>query len=303
MTPYYTAAVWFGYDSQITINTNEHKTMWRDIMDKIATMENQSPEADWKQPEGLVKTSVCKLTGLAPNSGCPICNDWFDKENIPKKKCKGHVNKVVVCNESHCLATNTCPETTEYYITYDDQGNMQLVGANFEYDKSLFSTKCPLHPEVEGGLRITTSAGKGGTISDSVDCKAGDDVTIYINPSSGYEIKDVKVDGKSKGPISEYKFKNVNEPHKISVKFKKIGGGDDDEPQDTEAPPPATEQPTTEAPPPATEQPVTEAPATVAPVTEQPVTEQPVTEAPPPVTEQPVTEAPPPETPPEGGGV
>ncbi len=279
MTPYYTASVWFGYDSQVTINTNEHKTMWRDIMDKIATLENHDPEKDWVQPEGLVKASVCKMTGLLPIAGCPTCNDWYDKENLPKKQCKGHINKVVVCNESHMLATNTCPETTEYLVTYDDEGNMSLVGANFEYDKSLFTSKCPLHPEVEGGIKISTSAGKGGTISDSVVCKNGDSVTIHIVPKNGYEIKDVKVDGKSVGPVSEYSFENISQSHSITAKFKKVGGGDADDEPDV---PEETTSPPTEVP--------TEAPVTEAPVTEVP-TEAP-TEAPPPVVP---TEAPPPD--------
>lgn len=287
MTPYYTASVWFGYDSNITINTNDHKFMWRDIMDKISLMENQDTSADWEQPEGLVKATVCKLTGLVPGDNCPTCTDWCDKENVPKKRCKGHIDKVVICNESHFLATNTCPETTEYLVTFNDKGDMELVGANFDYDKSIFTTKCPIHPEIEGGLKIECEAGKGGSISDTVVCKPGDDVTIYIQPNKGYEIKDVKVDGKSVGAVSEYKFKNVTEPHKIVAKFKKTSGGDDDDDNKKEK--------TTEA---TTEEPTTEKKTTEEKKTEKP-TEEPTekpTEEP---TEEPTSEDPPPD---DGGG-
>ncbi len=281
MTPYYTSSVWFGYDSQITINTNEHKAMWRDINDRIAELEGQDPEKDWAQPDGLVKASVCKMTGLLPGTGCPISTDWFDEDHVPKKTCKGHITKVVLCKESHCLATNTCPKTQEYDITYDDQGNMKLIGADFKYDQSVFTTKCPLHPEIEGGLKIETSAGKGGTISDSVVVEPGSSVTIYIVPKSGYQIKDVKVDGKSVGAVSEYKFKKVKEPHSISAKFERVDGGDDDDDEETtEA---TTEEKTTEEktteektekptekPTEATTEATTEAP------TEEPTSEEPV---------------------------
>ena len=294
MTPYYTSSVWFGYDSDITINTEMHKAMWRDINDKIVELEGQDPEADWTQPEGLTKATVCKLTGLLPGTGCPLSTDWFDEKHVPKKSCKGHITKVVVCKESHFLATNTCPKTQEYDVTYDDEGNMKLIGADFKYDKSLFTTKCPLHPEVEGGLKITTSAGKGGTISDTVVVEPGKSVTIYIVPKSGYRIKDVKVDGKSVGAVSEYKFKKVKESHTIDAYFEKVDGGDDDDDPTTDE---KTEEKTEEKTKEKTTEATTEAP-TEAPPTEPPTeapTEPPTEEA---TSENPLPEEPTP--PPEG---
>ena len=273
MTPYYTASVWFGYDSNITINTNEHKTMWRDIMDKIAVMENQSTEADWEIPDGLEKASVCKMTGLLPVDGCPVCTDYYDKENLPKKRCKGHTTTIRVCNESHLKATNTCPDVTEYFVTYDDEGNMEIVDADFDYDKSIFTSTCPLHPESEGGLTITTSAGKGGSISQSIsDIEPGSSVTVYITANSGYSISDVTVDGHSVGPVSQYTFENVIESHSIVASFKSNGGGGGDDDggggekkkkkkkkteEQTEQQTEATTEATTEAPPP-TEEPTEE---------------------------------------------
>ena len=171
---------------------------------------------------------------------------------------------------------------------------MKLIGADFKYDKSLFTTKCPLHPEVEGGLKITTSAGKGGTISDTVVVEPGKSVTIYIVPKSGYRIKDVKVDGKSVGAVSEYKFKKVKESHTIDAYFEKVDGGDDDDDPTTDE---KTEEKTEEKTKEKTTEATTEAP------TEAPPTEPP-TEAPTePPTEEPTSENPPPEEttpPPEG---
>ena len=225
MTPYYTASVWFGYDSNITINTNDHKTMWRDIMDKIALKENQDPEKDWPKPEGLTQATVCKMTGLLPVDGCPTCTDYIDEDHIPEKRCKGHIFKVVICDESHKLATNTCPKTTEYSVTYDEKGNKKLVGASFEYDDSLFSTDCPLHPKVENGVSITSEAGAGGSITSSVFIEAGSNATFYITPNAGYAIQDVLVDDVSVGAVSEYTFQNVTGNHTIKAYFYATGGG------------------------------------------------------------------------------
>ena len=245
MTPYYTASVWFGYDSNITVNTNNHKDMWRDIMDAIAEMEGHSTEKDWDQPDGLEKVTVCKMTGLQPTAGCPTCTDWCDKEHKPKKRCAGHVNTITICNESHMRATNTCPDTTQYSITYDADGNMQIIGAPFEYDDSIFKSTCPIHPEVEGGLTIEAWADTGGVISNVPEFQEGDDVTFYITANPGYVISDVKVDGVSMGPITQYTFTAISGPHTIYAYFTSTGGetpAPDNTEQPTEAP--STEQPT-----------------------------------------------------------
>lgn len=254
MTPYYTASVWFGYDSNVTINTNNHKVMWRDIMDQIAEMEGQDKELDWKEPEGLTKVSLCKYTGLLPGDGCPTSYDYIDEGHIPTKRCKGHIRNVVLCDESHCLATNSCPSTTEYAISYDSDGRKVIVGANFDYDNSNLSTKCPLHPEGEdGGIMITTWADTGGTISPSLGVASGADVTIYISPNEGYGIYDVTVDGVSVGAVYEYTFTNVTEPHTIYAYFYTNSAN-----TTTTAPTEAATEASTEA---ATEAPSEEAPS------------------------------------------
>lgn len=225
MTPYYTASVWFGYDSNVTINTNNHKVMWRDMMDKIAVLEDQSTEKDWEQPEGLVKTSVCTITGLSPVGGCPTSYDWCDEDHVPKKMCTGHMNTILICPESHCKATNACPNPVEYTVSYDSNGNRTLVGADFEYDSTTFTTTCPLHPEVEGGISISSWADTGGSISESqTNIEAGSDVTFYITPNVGYAISDVTVDGVSVGPVSSYTFTNVTSAHTIYAYFYSTGG-------------------------------------------------------------------------------
>ncbi|MFH0756826.1 MAG: T9SS type A sorting domain-containing protein [Bacteroidota bacterium] len=69
---------------------------------------------------------------------------------------------------------------------------------------------------------ITATAGEGGSISPSgaVKVSRGKDQTFKITPDHGFEILDVLVDGNSVGPVSEYKFNNVNAPHTIHATFR-----------------------------------------------------------------------------------
>lgn len=68
---------------------------------------------------------------------------------------------------------------------------------------------------------IEASAEDGGSISPSGDVpvRYGEDQTFTITADFGYEIKEVKVDGKKKGDISTYTFSNVTKDHEISATF------------------------------------------------------------------------------------
>lgn len=72
--------------------------------------------------------------------------------------------------------------------------------------------------------RITVGFNEGGEISPkTVKVMKGTDKKFTIKAYSGYEIVDVKVDGKSIGKVNEYTFKDVKETHSIMATFAKIG--------------------------------------------------------------------------------
>ena len=282
-TPYYTASIWIGFD----VNTNfaagsYHKNMWRKIMDQIVEAKGLDTSKTFEMPSGIIRATVCKDTGLLPVEGCSTITDYFAEGTVPTKRCGGN-KKVVICNDSHKVATNTCKETTTYYYTEDDDGKIEIIDADFEYDQNILKEKCPLHPEEEetedssdsedpnkttednkkDSFKITSGVdGSGGSISPSTTVKSGKSTTFYITPDKGYVISDVYVDGSSVGPVSQYKFSKVKGNHTITVKFKKD----------------KTEEPTTEKP--TTEEPTTETPTTEEPTTETPTTEEPTTEKP-----------------------
>jgi hypothetical protein len=71
---------------------------------------------------------------------------------------------------------------------------------------------------------ITASAGSGGSINPkgSISVNNGSDQTFEIVPGKGYQVKDVKVDNSSVGPIPEYAFSNVTSNHTISAEFSQV---------------------------------------------------------------------------------
>lgn len=68
---------------------------------------------------------------------------------------------------------------------------------------------------------ITATADEHGAIdpAGTITVPKGDNKTFTITPDSGYCINDVLVDGKSVGAVTEYKFENVTEAHKIHATF------------------------------------------------------------------------------------
>ncbi|MCF0260208.1 MAG: hypothetical protein HUJ54_10150 [Erysipelotrichaceae bacterium] len=75
---------------------------------------------------------------------------------------------------------------------------------------------------VKAEFTISASCSEGGTITPAGDVtvKNGDTQSFKFVPSQGFMLKDVKVDGESKGAdFSEYKFENVDADHTIEVEF------------------------------------------------------------------------------------
>jgi penicillin-binding protein 1A len=192
--------------------------------------------------------------------GCPTFTDYCATDFKPGV-CEGHLT-VTFCLDSNAVATNTCTNTATYAVQIDEDGNKSLIDAPEEL--SYTDEICPLHPAASDEVTITSSAGKGGTITPTVTAARGSDITFYITPKSGYSINDVLLNGVSVGAVSSYTITDAQYDGTISVSFVKTGS---DAPAETEAP-------TTEAP-------TTEAPTTEAPTTEEPTTEEPTTEAPP----------------------
>ena len=81
-TPTYTATVWAGYDNNVDLTTSEEqnlaKTIWREVMEDLPG--NQEWQ-EFEEPDGIVRRTVCKVSGQAPFSGvCPAVTEYFDED-------------------------------------------------------------------------------------------------------------------------------------------------------------------------------------------------------------------------------
>ncbi len=91
-TPYYTCAVWSGYDNnekfpEDYMYRNFHKLLWKKVMDRI---HENLPYKDFEMPATVEKATICEETGLLPSSGCSTITEYFDVNTLPTERCDQH---------------------------------------------------------------------------------------------------------------------------------------------------------------------------------------------------------------------
>lgn len=86
-TPYYTCAVWSGYDNNEKLPEyarNFHKNLWKKVMTRI---HKGLPYQEFEKPASVEMESVCQETGLLPNYGCDVITEYFDVGSLPVEYC------------------------------------------------------------------------------------------------------------------------------------------------------------------------------------------------------------------------
>jgi len=98
-TPYYSAAVWYGYDNRLKktqVPSNEEANamrIWNDFMQQI---HEDKEAAHFTRPDSVERISICTITGLIPTEYCPEKrSDWFvvgqNHPETPTKPCYAHI--------------------------------------------------------------------------------------------------------------------------------------------------------------------------------------------------------------------
>ena len=163
-TPYYTAAVWAGYDNNHHLNssageTRYHLNIWREVMSRIhENLENKS----FEMPDGITSATVCSASGKLPIPG--ICDgmmrtEYFAEGTQPTEYCDVHVTGEA-CVESGALATDMCPVHEYRIITLIPEDN-NVSGS------PLVAKPCSLHPgNVIGAAISPLTGGTPGTVTD-----------------------------------------------------------------------------------------------------------------------------------------
>lgn len=104
LTPYYSAAIWIGYDKPREMRTSSG-TVTSPIFGKIMGLAHKDLQyKEVEQPSGIIKIAVCMDSGLKPTSLCTqgsrVYYDWFINGSAPTQYCNYHAN-------SHVNAPNT----------------------------------------------------------------------------------------------------------------------------------------------------------------------------------------------------
>lgn len=151
-TPYYTAAVWSGYDTPEKIlpeSVNPSALAWKTVMSKI---HEDLPDKDFPTTsDGMVRVTVCNKTGLLAGSGCGSTRSVLVPGNYaPALTCDGH-DAVLFCTESGLPANMNCPdETLEQHALVDL--NAPNVKQGFGYTRSLLHKPTSSRYEIYAGM-------------------------------------------------------------------------------------------------------------------------------------------------------
>lgn len=92
-TPYYVAAVWYGYDTpaeiKYTASSNPCGSIWNLVMGRIHSEKNLKA-AEFETSSDAVQRKYCTSTGLLAGKNCgSTANGWYDAKNLPAT-CKGN---------------------------------------------------------------------------------------------------------------------------------------------------------------------------------------------------------------------
>ncbi|MBQ3076044.1 MAG: PBP1A family penicillin-binding protein [Clostridia bacterium] len=163
-TPYYTAAVWVGYDKPKSLygftsgqrRTTASTYLWDQVMtavhEDIIAAGNLRKFSD-DLTKGLVTRSFCKDSGLLLTGNCSHdprggrgATGFYARSNMPAGGCNVHT-LVPFCNETGCVAGPNCPETTNRALL-DIKRNLRLnvtiTDAQYMYYKMPDGVKYPL---------------------------------------------------------------------------------------------------------------------------------------------------------------
>ncbi|MGN1230811.1 MAG: transglycosylase domain-containing protein, partial [Anaerotignum sp.] len=135
-TPYYTAGIWMGYDTQKEIKNagNAHLRIWKTVMTEIH-YDQGLKNKEFEKPDGLTTRSYCSATGLTPTE---LCNsDYYgygthsdyvttDFKGDNGGTCTMH-KSYVICKESGKVASPNCPteSTMQVVLAVDSSGNIK----------------------------------------------------------------------------------------------------------------------------------------------------------------------------------
>lgn len=206
-TPYYTAGVWGGCDSNQKLTsqnggTSFHKDIWRKIMTRIH--ENLS-DPGFEVPDSVETAEICRKSGKLAIPG--VCNhdprgstvytEYFAKGTVPTEVCNTHV-RVTVCETTGLLPGTSCPKTTKICMALPADAE----GSTDDSSYAMPTRKCPGHldttiPSINGNGPESSAPGGENTAPGSGALPIGPG---YVSPGSSGSPGSSSGSGISQGP-------------------------------------------------------------------------------------------------------
>ena len=160
-TPYYTCAVWGGYDDnkECDYDTSFRFRLWKGIMSRI---HENLEEKDFKVPSSVERKSICTITGKLAGSGCPSITEYFAKDTLPAETCSGH-------GYSYGSKSNSSTEDDSSSNANTSGSSTREDGSNSETGNTTGNTTAG--SDTTGGT--TTGGSTGGTTGGSTGGSTG----------------------------------------------------------------------------------------------------------------------------------
>jgi len=125
---------------------------------------------------------------------------------------------VLINNNTKVISSTIQPNSVDFVLNVDSDGDGAI-----DYKRT---------PDLSGEVftgsslqtfTVTASASEGGSISPAgtVTVNYGESKSFIITPKTGYNVKDVLIDGSSVGATTSYTFDSINANHAISVIFER----------------------------------------------------------------------------------
>ena len=134
-TPYYTAAVWVGYDEMERIQSNSYLAadMWKQVM---GPLHEGLEDKDFVMPEDLVEQKYCKDSGMLATEWCEadprgsrVTGGTFVNGDQPTQYCTVHI-PVEVCTGSTAIARYDGKDSGVYHLAgeFCPEENIVTIG-------------------------------------------------------------------------------------------------------------------------------------------------------------------------------
>ena len=182
MTPYYTAACWWGFDVPEPLRwggegsktysvdgRNPAGQLWSTIMK--ASHKGLANKNFNKPTSGLTTATVCRVTGCLATSSCTdTYTETFTTDNLPTK-CEGHGTQDI-CQASGKVANEYCPKDQVKKVSYggtipkEKMGLWKAKGASSKIGTEKVTETCTIHKKTEE-KKIEKPASETNTINNT----------------------------------------------------------------------------------------------------------------------------------------